>query len=45
MVAAMQRALFQNYVEYADAELEQHCQQFYKSNVLNRYLTMMENPS
>ncbi|NNH79062.1 glycosyltransferase [Acinetobacter sp. ANC 5380] len=45
MVAAMQRALFQNYVEYTNAEFEQHCQQFYKSNVLKRYVEMMENPS
>ena len=45
MVAAMNQALFGNYVEFSNAEFEQHCQQFYKSNVLQRYLEMMENPS
>ena len=45
MVAAMNQALFGNYVEFSNIEFEQHCQQFYKSNVLQRYLEMMENPS
>lgn len=45
MVSAMNQALFGNYIEYSNTEFEQHCQQFYKENVLNRYLEMMENPS
>ena len=45
MTSAMQKALFEDYVDYSDAEFEQHCSQFHKKNVLERYLQMMENPS
>lgn len=45
MASAMNQALFGKYIEYSNIEFEQHCQQFYKENVLNRYLEMMENPS
>lgn len=45
MSQAMQQAIFENYVVYSDVEFEEHCRQFYKSNVLKQYLNMMENPS
>jgi glycosyltransferase involved in cell wall biosynthesis len=45
LVSAMNQALFQDYVQYTEAEFEQHIQQFYKSNVLKNYLKMMGNPS
>lgn len=45
MTSAMNKALFEEYVGYSDAEFEQHCSQFHKKNVLERYLNMMENPS
>lgn len=41
MQQAMQRALFHGYIAYNPAEFEQHCQQFYPANVLQRYLALM----
>lgn len=42
MTAAMNFALYGDYVTYSEAEFTQHCQQFYQANVLNCYLEMME---
>ena len=42
LTAAMQQAIFGEYVTYDDAELTAHCLQFHKHTVQQRYLQLME---
>jgi len=42
MTAAMQQAIFGEYVTYDDTELAAHCLQFHKHTVQQRYLQLME---
>ncbi len=42
MTAAMQQAIFGEYVRYDDTELAEHCLQFHKHTVQQRYLELME---
>lgn len=42
MVAAMQQAIFGDYVQFDETEFEQHCLQFQKQQVLQQYLALME---
>lgn len=43
MSQAMQQAIFADYVSYDAEEFTVHCQQFYKANVLQRYLQLLES--
>ena len=43
LTQAMQQAIFADYVQYQDADLESHIQQFHKQTVLKQYLRMMES--
>ncbi|ALH94713.1 glycosyltransferase [Acinetobacter equi] len=45
MSQAIEQALFKDYVSYTNEEFTEHCHQFKKENVLQQYLSMMENPS
>jgi glycosyltransferase involved in cell wall biosynthesis len=42
MVAAMQQAIFGEYVQFTETDFEQHCRQFHKQQVQQRYLALME---
>ncbi|WP_180042675.1 glycosyltransferase [Acinetobacter sp. YH16039] len=43
MTAAMQQAIFGQYVTYDETELTTHCLQFHKHTVQQRYLELMES--
>lgn len=42
LTKAMQKAIFADYVSYAEQDFTTHIQQFHKSTVLQQYLQMME---
>ncbi|WP_168400482.1 glycosyltransferase [Acinetobacter indicus] len=42
MSKAMQKAIFEDYVKYSEADFEVHIQQFHKASVLKQYLDIMK---
>ncbi|OTG71008.1 glycosyl transferase [Acinetobacter sp. ANC 4169] len=45
LASAMQHAIFQHVINFNAQEFEQHCQQFHKTAVLQRYASLMESSS